>query len=69
MSAVVMDVQKAPLHTPSLEEVAKGDVIFSFISLFFYQYRLRKYVGTIISPTKCGECRSPGKAFTGIIGV
>ena len=28
-----MDVQKAPLHTPSLEEVAKGDVLFSFPSI------------------------------------
>ena len=28
-----MDVQKAPLHTPSLEEVAKGDVVFSLSSI------------------------------------
>ena len=28
-----MDVQKAPLHTPSLEEVAKGTVLFSLSSV------------------------------------
>ena len=33
MSAATMDVEKVPLHTPSLEEVAKGDILFSFPSI------------------------------------
>ena len=50
-----MDVQKAPLHTPSLEEAAKGTV-----PVFIVLASARKLLGYFIMARRSANCHLIG---------